>query len=586
MLLYNKRIGKIAIQGRRKCYSWLYFSCYRSNNIIYKEYEDFINIGKKNPNQIISMLNRLSKEKRCDIELIKNITNHIYDFNEDYFCPQLIEVLKNYVKLKYSDETLLGILSNRIDDLLSIKSCLRTKDMINIYKQLNFHHPVVKDPLLTKFNNNINNYKNEMVEIVRNLSYLYIDKDLCEHIFNHIIINYDYYHKDIFSIFEGVSRFDYNDNQTFIQLILKKKIKELEQQNICCNMKDFFKFLSASERLGLNNNTYLHNEFEKKINHIKNISPNNISYILLSMLSTKYRNDTLFELIIMNIENYVNNQNDNNKLLNEPINNIYYNHISSDQYKNNESKLNLSNTINGNNNNKYVLNNKRDIITTEQNDYYNVCNSYILNYLPFHLLLLILLNYDNKNILLYLLNICINEYTYLYNTSNLIKLLYSNTLLMLPSKIKKYQDKEKVHLEKNVLKIFSALQNVYQSCNINDYKILHQCYLFHINMIQNNDTLKHVYKDFLNKECFATLPSSYSKLNFEEMQVIRYASMSFLKNKKGHISYYLNKNDFYSSNHNNYDNALLSVKFKVELLRKYFDKSEFNVIYNSEKMKI
>lgn len=304
------------------------------------------------------------------------------------------------------------------------------------------------------------------------------------------------------------------------------------------------------------------------------------------MLSTKYRNDTLFELIIMNIENYVNNQNDNNKLLNEPINNIYYNHISSDQYKNNESKLNLSNTINGNNNNKYVLNNKRDIITTEQNDYYNVCNSYILNYLPFHLLLLILLNYDNKNILLYLLNICINEYTYLYNTSNLIKLLYSNTLLMLPSKIKKYQDKEKVHLEKNVLKIFSALQNVYQSCNINDYKILHQCYLFHINMIQNNDTLKHVYKDFLNKECFATLPSSYSKLNFEEMQVIRYASMSFLKNKKGHISYYLNKNDFYSSNHNNYDNALLSVKFKVELLRKYFDKSEFNVIYNSEKMKI
>ncbi|SPJ12753.1 conserved Plasmodium protein, unknown function [Plasmodium sp. DRC-Itaito] len=579
MLLYNKRIGRIAIEGSRKCSSLLYFRSYRRDNIIYKEYEDFINIGKKNPNQIINMLKRLSNEKRYDMEFIKNITNHIYDFNEDYFCPQLIEVLKNYVKLKYSDESLLGILSNRIDDLLSIKSCLRTKDMINIYKQLNFHHPVVKDPLLIQFNNNINNYKNEMVQIVRNLSYLYIDKDLCEHIFNHIIINYDYYHKDIFSIFEGVSRFDYDDNESFIQLILKKKIKVLEEQNICCNMKDFFKFLSASERLGLNNNTYLHNEFEKKINHIKNISPNNISYILLLMLSTKYRNDTLFELIIMNIENYVNNQKDKNELLNENINNIYYNHISADEYKNNESKLNLSNTIN-----KY--NNKKDITTSEQNDYYNVCNSYILNYLPFHLLLLILLNYDNNNILLYLLNICINEYTYLYDTSNLIKLLYSNTLLMLPSKIKKYQDKEKVNLEKNVLHIFSALQNIYQSCNINDYKILHQCYLFHINIIQNNDTLKYVYKDFLNNEGFATLPSSYSKLNFEQMQIIRYASMSLLKNKKGHISYYLNKNDFYSSNHNNYDNTLLSVKFKVELLRKYFGKNELNVIYNSEKMQI
>ncbi|SOV19173.1 conserved Plasmodium protein, unknown function [Plasmodium gaboni] len=586
MLLYNKRIGKIAIQGRRKCSSWLYFSSYRNNNIIYKEYEDFINMGKKNPNEIISMLNRLSKKKRCDIELLKNITNHIYDFNEDYFCPQLIEVLKNYVKLKYSDETLLGILSNRIDDLLSINSCLRTKDMINIYKQLNFHHPVVKDPLLTQFNNNINNYKNEMVEIVRNLSYLYIDNDLCEHIFNHIIINYDYYHKDIFSIFEGVSRFDYNHNESFIQLILKKKIKELEEKNICCNMKDFLKFLSASQRLGLNNNTYLHNEFEKKINHIKNISPNNISYMLLLMLSTKYRNDALFELIIMNIENYVNNQKDNNEIINENITNIYYNHISEDKYKNNKSKLSVSNTINPDNN-KNILNNKKDIdSTTQQIHHNNVCNNYILNYLPFHLLLLILLNYDNKNILLYLLNICINEYTYLYNTSNLIKLLYSNTLLMLPSKMKKYQDREKINLEKNVLHIFSALQNIYQSCNINDYKILYQCYLFHKNLIQNNDTLKYVYNDFLNKECFTTLPSSYSKLKFEEMEVIRYASMSFLKNKNGHISYYLNKNDFYSSNHNNYDNVLLSVKFKVELLRMHFDRNEFDVIYNSEKMKI
>ncbi|SOV25099.1 conserved Plasmodium protein, unknown function [Plasmodium sp. DRC-Itaito] len=586
MLLYNKRIGKIAIQGRRRCSSWLYFSSYRNNNIIYKEYEDFINMGKKNPNEIISMLNRLSKKKRCDIELLKNITNHIYDFNEDYFCPQLIEVLKNYVKLKYSDETLLGILSNRIEDLLSINSCLRTKDMINIYKQLNFHHPVVKDPLLRQFNNNINNYKNEMVEIVRNLSYLYIDNDLCEHIFNHIIINYDYYHKDIFSIFEGVSRFDYNHNESFIQLILKKKIKELEEQNICCNMKDFLKFLSASQRLGLNNNTYLHNEFEKKINHIKNISPNNISYMLLLMLSTKYRNDALFELIIMNIENYVNNQKDNNEIINENITNIYYNHISEDKYKKNKSKLSVSNTINGDNN-KNILNNKKDIdSTTQQIHHNNVCNNYILNYLPFHLLLLILLNYDNKNILLYLLNICINEYTYLYNTSNLIKLLYSNTLLMLPSKMKKYQDREKINLEKNVLHIFSALQNIYQSCNINDYKILYQCYLFHKNLIQNNDTLKYVYNDFLNKECFTTLPSSYSKLKFEEMEVIRYASMSFLKNKNGHISYYLNKNDFYSSNHNNYDNALLSVKFKVELLRMHFDRNEFDVIYNSEKMKI
>ncbi|KYN95972.1 hypothetical protein PGSY75_1437600 [Plasmodium gaboni] len=586
MLLYNKRIGKIAIQGRRRCSSWLYFSSYRNNNIIYKEYEDFINMGKKNPNEIISMLNRLSKKKRCDIELLKNITNHIYDFNEDYFCPQLIEVLKNYVKLKYSDETLLGILSNRIDDLLSINSCLRTKDMINIYKQLNFHHPVVKDPLLRQFNNNINNYKNEMVEIVRNLSYLYIDNDLCEHIFNHIIINYDYYHKDIFSIFEGVSRFDYNHNESFIQLILKKKIKELEEQNICCNMKDFLKFLSASQRLGLNNNTYLHNEFEKKINHIKNISPNNISYMLLLMLSTKYRNDALFELIIMNIENYVNNQKDNNQIINENITNIYYIDISEDKYKNNKSKLSVPNTINGDNN-KNILNNKKDIdSTTQQIHHNNVCNNYILNYLPFHLLLLILLNYDNKNILLYLLNICINEYTYLYNTSNLIKLLYSNTLLMLPSKMKKYQDREKINLEKNVLHIFSALQNIYQSCNINDYKILYQCYLFHKNLIQNNDTLKYVYNDFLNKECFTTLPSSYSKLKFEEMEVIRYASMSFLKNKNGHISYYLNKNDFYSSNHNNYDNVLLSVKFKVELLRMHFDRNEFDVIYNSEKMKI
>ncbi|CRG95880.1 conserved Plasmodium protein, unknown function [Plasmodium gallinaceum] len=553
MLLLINRIQKnLKIRKFKLIYYNNFSSCNYSD--IYNKYENFLNIGNKKPDEIINLLNIINKEKRCDTELIKNITSHIYDFSDDFFCPQLIKVLENYVKLKYSDETLLGILCSRIDDIVSLKSCLRAKIMINIYKQLNFHHPLVKNPLLNLINENICHYKSELVSIIKNISYLHIDSFTSNNLINRIIVNYDYYDKDIFTIFESFSRLD-EYNEAFVDLILKK-IKKLEENDICCNFKNFLKFLSGYKRLGLTSNTYLHSQFEHKINNIKLLSPNNISYALLLMLSTKFQNESLFELLLINIENYVNN---NNLEISEKKS-LYFYDFSDNFFERKNKKENYFIEQRGNNKKRNTENNNDELI--HHNNYESICNKYIFKYLPFHLLLLVLLNYDNKNIILHLLNICINEYIFFYDVSNLIKLLYSYTLLTVKNQVEKNEE-----IQKNIIIIFSALQNIYKSATISDYKILYDCFLYHQKIIEKNSKLKSMYDDLLYNECFSILPSSYSNLKFDEMEIIKCGSSSYLKDKDGTISIYLNKNDFFSSNDYKYDNLLLNVKFKIELLK-------------------
>ncbi|CXI17858.1 conserved Plasmodium protein, unknown function [Plasmodium berghei] len=547
MAFFSKNVGNFIKIRKSKFGKFKNFGSYNKQNYIYNQYDNLLNIGNKKPDEIINLLDELCKEKRCDTELIKCITDHIYDFSDDFFCPQLIKILENYVKLKYSDETLLGIVCNRIEDLVSLKSCIRTKNMINIYKQLNLHHPVVKIPLLSQLNDNINEYKNELVSIVKNISYLYVDNYTTNNILNRLIVNSEYYQKDLFTIFEGISRLNECENiNTFIEIV-NKKIKHLESNNICCNLKDFIKFFSAYKRLNINQSTYLHSQFEKKIDNIKLISQNNISYILLAMLSSKFRHQKLSELIIINIENYVGNL--DNKIMNAAYEKIYINFFSSE------------NTIRKH------------------------CNNYILNYLPFHILLLTLLNYDNNsNVLAYLIGICINEYIDLYDISNLVKILYSYTILDInKKKSNKMKTKE---YENNIIKIFSALENVYKSASTNDIKILYNCFLYNKDIIEKKEKLKEIFSDLLNYEPLTLLPSSYSDLNFQDLEIVKYASTSYLKNNKNNkIFLYLNKNDFYSTNDYIYDNLIVSVKFKISLLKKKFGQNQVNIIYENQSLK-
>ncbi|EAA19965.1 hypothetical protein, partial [Plasmodium yoelii yoelii] len=364
---------------------------------------------------------------------------------------------------------------------------------------------------------------------------------------NKIIINSNYYQKDIFTILEGISRLNECENiNTFIELV-NKKIKYLKDNNICCNLKDFVKFFSAYKRLNINETTYLHFQFEKKIDNIKLISPNNISYMLLAMLSSKFCHQKLSELIIINIENYVGNF--DNKIMSD-IHEKRHIH-----FFNSEKKIK-----------KY-------------------CNNYIMNYLPFHILLLTLLDYDNNNnVLTYLIDICINECIDLYDISNLIKILYSYTILDINK-----QNSNKIKTQKyenNIITIFSALKNVYKSASTNDMKILHSCFLYNKDIIEKNEKLKEISSDLLNYEPLTVLPSSYSDLNFQDLEIIKYASTSYLKNNKNNqIFLYLNKNDFYSTNDYIYDNLIVSVKFKINVLKKKFGQNRVNIIYENHPLK-
>ncbi|GAW82860.1 hypothetical protein, conserved [Plasmodium gonderi] len=562
MAALARSVGK-CLKIRKGNFPNLHFSSYRKSDIHY-QYEEMLNIGNKNPEQVISLLNDVCRKKRCDVEMVKCITNHIYDFSDDFFCPQLVKILENYVKLKYSDETLLGIVCNRVEDLVSIRSCLRIKTLINVCKQLNLHHPIVKLRVLLELNSNINDYKNELVSILKNISYLHVDSITCSNIINRLIINYEYYDKDIFTIFEAFSRLD-EPNERFIDLV-DKKVKQIQNKSDnCCNLKNFIKFLSACKRLGLKENTYLHTQFEKKINNIKLLSPQNISYILLLMLSTKFRHQGLFDLLIMNMENYVNNKGENQVFKREELylpqlhhqhHHEYLYHVGKrDRHKTREEQL-FSFPI-------------EEIKRDNMPSFYN---AYILHFLPFHLVLLTLLNYEEKNTLKLLLNVCIIDYIFLYDTSNLIKLLYTCTLLMEEGKRSNKGTEEMDELEKTAHQIFRNLQHVYKNATINDMKILHTCFLYHKNSINKNPQLKKLHEDLTHNHCFSLLPSSYDNLNFENLKVIKCASSSYLKSKSDNsIFFYLSKNDFFATDLCKYETLLPSVKLRKTILTNKYD---------------
>ncbi|SBS87133.1 conserved Plasmodium protein, unknown function [Plasmodium ovale curtisi] len=583
------RLGRIATLAKGKLSSWKAFGS-RGKNDIYDQYDNFLRIGNKNPEQVINLLNELSRQKNCDRELVKCITNHIYDFSEDFFCPQLIKVLENYVQLKYSDETLLGVLCNRIDDLMSIKSCLRTKVMINIYKQLNFHHPVVKMPLISQLNDNMNDYKNELISIIKNLSYLYVDACTSQNIMNRLVVNYDYYDKDIFTVLEAFSRLEEQD-EAFIRLV-SKKISKLEEIDSCCSLKDFLKFISAYKRLNLDEDTYLHTQFEKKINNIKSLSPCNISYILLLMLSTKLRHELLFEVVIMNVENYVNSGSEERGV---KTRDMYYQHVDkcenlpdfdkslpSDEMLSSRNGLTYSSEIGKE---EKISRHDKEFYIRESN-YNNVCNEYIYEFLPFHVLLLILLNYENINVLSYLLSICTGEYLPFYDASNLIKLLYSHTLLMVKKGEHESSEDRNKEFQKNVVKIFTALQDVYREASTNDAKILHTCFLYHKTFLYQFSSLRIFHGELSRTECFSLLPSSHSNIKFEDLQIVKCASSSYLKSRENDsVFFYLNRNDFFSAKECTYDNLLPSVRLKMDLLEKCYANSNVKTVFGEGPLK-
>lgn len=539
---------------------------------VYKEHYCFSDIEKKSPDEIINILKNMNKEKKNDFELMQCISNHLFDFSDDYFCPQIMKVLEQFAKLRYSDETLLGFVCHRIDDLMSLKSSLRINTLLHICKQLNFHHFVITNPILEQLNDTIYNYRYELINILKNISYLYIDPNTCSTLMNHIVLNKDMYEKQMFVLFEAFSRLE-NESNICSDLILEQ-VKTVEKANSFVDLKNCIKFFSGHKRLGLPETTYIHLEFQKKINKIKLLQPNNISYMLLLMISSKWSDRFLMEHIMMHIENFVNNS---LELVSAQKYNLLFS--LSDDFENTDDRKRIGFTsydLKLHENRKETIKNTKELVENKMCKY--ICNEYILHFLPFHLLLLVLLNYENKNTLIYLLQICIDEYISFYDVRNIIHLIYVTTLLIVQDEGKNQE------MENKIKTLFLNIQSAYKKANINEYKILYDCFLFHENILKNDRKLNSFYKDLLINECYSTLPSCPSKLNFEDMEIIKCGSCMYLKQKKENIIFvYVNKNDFYSTSKYVYDTLLLSVKFRIELLKKrYSASSSIQVMYNGK----
>lgn len=568
MFLFKKCVKSPWVIHNIRCWEiWKRNFSHGSSNV-YHQFDTFLKIEEKSPDEIIELLKIVNKEKRCNSELMRSICNHIYDFSDDYFPPQIVNIFNCLSQLPYSNETLLASASNRIHDVVQSGSCLRIKTMINVCKKLNFHHPLVKGPLLIHLNKNIFQYRNELVSIIKNLSYIYPDEETIDIIMNHIHLNYDYYQKDFFTIFESSTRL--GEPKEFLLTLLSTNINQLKEKNLCLPFKDYIKFLSGCRRVGLREDSYLHEQFEKKVKKIQRISPNNISYFLLMMLSTKMREVSLMELIMMNIENYVNNA---DKQLKGDVSNYYFP---------------LGNALNS------------------ESKKTSTYNEYMVTYLPFHLLLLLLLDYDNKNTLLYLLQLCVNEYIMLYDTSSLIKLIYAYTLCYMnydisshEQKVGKKEYKEKIEkIEDNLIKLLCSIKNEYKSVNAKDFRILYDCVLFFTSQHSNTNScfinnklnlskyqeVNIFCKEVLLNECFSILPSCYSNLSFDELEVIRCGSSSYLKDKE--FTYvYLNKNDFYSTQSYEYSTLLMNIRFKLELLKRTNPSNQLKIIYEGNNLK-
>ncbi|CAE7240188.1 unnamed protein product, partial [Symbiodinium sp. CCMP2456] len=69
--------------------------------------------------QVVSTLKELAQEQNADVKLLAALSRRYYGHAEEFFPPQIEDVLGSFAALGFADENLLKGIEGRIEDLAS-----------------------------------------------------------------------------------------------------------------------------------------------------------------------------------------------------------------------------------------------------------------------------------------------------------------------------------------------------------------------------------------------------------------------------------------------------------------------------------
>ncbi|CBZ54011.1 conserved hypothetical protein [Neospora caninum Liverpool] len=120
----------------------------------------FLSLLKAKPPEYRALLKEASPWSLCvslgfqanakvvDAPLVRLASRRLSALSDQFYPPEIMELLEVFAAFPFSDEPLLAAVASRLDDLLTDPSPKRLASLLSIYARLGFCHPVVQDPLM------------------------------------------------------------------------------------------------------------------------------------------------------------------------------------------------------------------------------------------------------------------------------------------------------------------------------------------------------------------------------------------------------------------------------------------------------
>jgi len=181
------------------------------------------------PDDYVALLQRMVGEYPLDVDesLLRAMSYRFYESAEEFFPPQIQQVLTLFRDLSYADECVLGGLVGRLDDMLMRPSPRRMYELMDAYADLHISHPLALQPVLDRVSDRMQEFTKELPRLLASMATLQThDRLLVDGLATQAYLQRDYIRDNFIWAFEAFSRHGYTHGDiepAFKQLVTQPR---------------------------------------------------------------------------------------------------------------------------------------------------------------------------------------------------------------------------------------------------------------------------------------------------------------------------------------------------------------------------
>eukprot|EP00922_Rhytidocystis_sp_ex-Travisia-forbesii_P017543 GHVS01026139.1.p1 GENE.GHVS01026139.1~~GHVS01026139.1.p1 ORF type:complete len:703 (-),score=101.68 GHVS01026139.1:83-2149(-) len=162
------------------------------------------------PHVFVAQLQDMCSQICADPEVLRALSARFHSSADEFFPPQIIQILQLFSFMGYSDESLVAATVTRIDDLLTKPSPLRLALLLRLFRHLNIHHPLAVMPVLERLPDHYHNFSNELADMIASLAGLHQHNQLLlDALASQCLIHKDYLKSSLYRCYESLSLHGY-----------------------------------------------------------------------------------------------------------------------------------------------------------------------------------------------------------------------------------------------------------------------------------------------------------------------------------------------------------------------------------------